>query len=176
MMSRKSIPPFLRLPAELRNRIYYEALANDTEPFQLSERHTAPSLLQVSQQIRQESSGIFYSNNVFQFTRPKVCIAFLLRLSQKQRELIPEIRYDCSEACNDPRSWRLAFQDLPGMDEDAKLTKLKQRLAEDGVILQGEVLKAGLRINARLVWTADPLAEARSAVQSGSLVGRVMFV
>ncbi|KAH9827938.1 hypothetical protein Tdes44962_MAKER02692 [Teratosphaeria destructans] len=175
-MSRKTIPPLLRLPAELRNRIYYEALANDTEPFQLSERHTAPALLQVSQQIREESSGIFYSNNIFQFTSPKVFIAFLLHLSQKQRELIPEIRYDCSEACNDPKSWRRAFQDLPGMDEDAKLTKLRQMLAEKGIFLQSEVLKAGLRVNARLVWTADPLTEARSAVQIGSLVGRVMFV
>ncbi|KAK5121750.1 hypothetical protein LTR85_004625 [Meristemomyces frigidus] len=119
---------------------------------------------------------MFYSTTVFQFDNPSVCLSFLLGLSYKDRELVQEIRYDCSETCTNPASWRRAFLDLPGLDEDVKLGKLRNRLAESGISLRGEVLKAGIRINGRLVWTTDPLSEARNAVKVGDLVGMVMFV
>ena len=87
-----------------------------------------------------------------------------------------EIRYDCSETCSDPTSWKRAFLDLPGLDEYVKISRLRNRLAENSISLADHVLKAGIKINGRLVWTDDPLSEARDAVQNGSLVGRVMFV
>lgn len=62
------------------------------------------------------------------------------------------------------------------MHEEQKLSTLKSRSAEQGTLLQYDVLKAGVRINGVLVWTHDPLSEAREAVQRGALIGRVMFV
>jgi len=170
-------PPFLRLSPELRNRIYDELLLQKQDGlFHPTERLTCPPILNVCRQVREECSGIFYGNTTFQFDNPGVCIRFLLQPSHKHREMIQEIWYDCSETCSNPASWRRAFLDLPGMDADCKLDKLKNRLAEYGVFMQEDVLKAGVRINGRLVWTNDPLREAREAVQSGALVGRVMFV
>ena len=170
-------PAFLRLPPELRNRIYEELLFQpDGEPYLLSESRLSPPILDVCRQIREECGGIFYSSTNFQFDNPGICLRFLLRLSHKHRGMIQEIRYDCSETCSNPASWRRAFLDLPGMDADCKLGKLKNRLAEHSVFLREDVLKAGVRINGRLMWTNDPLQEARDAMQSGALVGRVMFV
>jgi hypothetical protein len=176
MMAQEQNPAFFRLPAELRNRIYFDALVEDTATFHLSRDHMIAPLLEASRQIREEASGIFYSNNTFQFNQPNDCIKFMLGLTHKQRDLVHELRYDCSEVCEDPKAWRLAFQDLPGLDEDGKLAKLKAKLVEHGIFLGGDVLKAGIRINGRLVWATDPLSEARDAVQDGCLVGRVMFV
>ncbi|KAK4544388.1 hypothetical protein LTR36_004279 [Oleoguttula mirabilis] len=169
-------PPILRLPPELRNRIYSELLADIEQPFLLTQERLSPPILDVCRQTREECGGMFYSTTVFQFDNPAVCSKFLLGLSNRERELVQEIRYDCSETCTNPASWRRAFLDLPGLNEDEKLGKLKSRLAEHGIFLQGDVLKAGIRINGRLVWTTDPLSEARHAVRNGSLVGRVMFV
>jgi hypothetical protein len=58
------IVPFFRLPAELRNRIYREALLSP-EPVREGQE---PALLQISQQIRHEASGIWYGENQFIFT------------------------------------------------------------------------------------------------------------
>ena len=65
---------------------------------------------------------------------------------------------------------------MPGLDEDVKISRLRNQLAEKDIFLQEDVLKASIKINGRLVWTGDPLGEVRAAVQNGSLVGRVMFV
>lgn len=149
-------PHLLRLPPELRNRIYDELLATVSQPFILTQERLSPPLLQVCRQIREEHNGMFYNATTFQFHDPTVCLEFLRRLSHRERGLVQDLRYDCSETCADPASWRRAFLDLPGMNEDAKLGKLRSRLAEHGVFLQEGVLKAGIRINGRLVWTTDP--------------------
>ena len=175
-MTSHAPPYFLRLPAELRNRIYSEVLADIAQPFHLSEGHQAPAILSVCRQICQECSGLFYSTTTFQFRNPTVCLNFFVNMCQKYRELVSEVRYDCSETCSDAASWRQAFLDLPGLDQDCKLGKLRSRLTENGVFLRDDVLKAGIHINGRLVWTTDPLSEARDAVRNGSLVGKVMFM
>ncbi|KAI6792277.1 hypothetical protein KC363_g4304 [Hortaea werneckii] len=176
---RNTSPLLFRLPPELRNRIYELLLLPDTNdqcPYSISKQRLSPAILNVNRQIHSESAGIFFQNNIFQFSDPTICLRWLRTVPLKYREMITEIRYDCSESCLDPRSWRRAFLDLPGMDEDQKLLTLKSRLAEQGTLLQYDVLKAGVRINGVLVWTHDPLSEAREAVQRGALVGRVMFV
>lgn len=169
-------PSCLRLPPELRNRIYELLLHSENGPYQLYNGHTSPPILNINRRIRSECAANFYHNITFQFNDPAVCVRWLVGLSQQCREMISEIRYDCSENCCDPSSWRQAFLDLPGMNEYSKLCLLKDRLAEQGVFLQCDVLKAGIRINGALVWTHDPLSEAREAVQRGAMVGRVMFV
>lgn len=174
----QELPHFLRLPPELRN-IVYELLVppNHTgSPYCLRQGHLKPPILNVNRQLRFECAPVFYHNNTFQFSNPEICFTWLVGMPLKYREMILEIRYDCSETCNDPRSWRRAFLDLPGMNEDDKLGRLKNRLAEKGVFLQYDALKVGIRINGAVVWTHDPLAEARDAVQRGALVGRMMFV
>jgi len=167
---------FLILPAELRNRIYEHIFASPEETYRLERSTDRPAILDVCQRTRDEASGIFYSNTSFHLADPKVCVQFLADLPFKLRDLIQEIRYDCCEVCEDPRSWRMAFQDLPGMDEDRKLEKLRASLTQEGIFLRDEVLKVGLKVNGRLRWTADPLGDAREAVENGWLVGRVMFV
>ena len=168
--------PLLRLPAELRNRIYQEILSEIEQPIRLTTTRQSPSVLSVCHQICEEGSGLFYSTATFQFTDPSICLRFLENLSHEHRKLVQEIRYDCSETCSDPTSWKRAFLDLPGLDEYVKISRLRNRLAENSISLADHVLKAGIKINGRLVWTDDPLSEARDAVQNGSLVGRVMFV
>ena len=172
-------PLLFSLPPELRNRIYELLLlpaTNEQGPYSISRHRLNPAILNVNRQIRSESAEIFFQNNIFQFSDPTICLQWLRIVPLKYREMITEIRYDCSESCSDPRSWRCAFLDLPGIDEDQKLNTLKSRLVEQGTLLQYDVLKAGVRINGVLVWTHDPLSEAREAVQRGALVGRVMFV
>ena len=176
---RNAPPPFFTLPPELRNRIYELLLlpnTNEQGPYSISRHRLNPAILNVNRQIRSESAGIFFQNNTFQFSDPAICLRWLRTVPLKYREMITEIRYDCSESCSDPRSWRRAFLDLPGMHEEQKLSTLKSRSAEQGTLLQYDVLKAGVRINGVLVWTHDPLSEAREAVQRGALIGRVMFV
>ena len=169
-------PPLLRLPAELRNHIYQEVLAQVEKPFLLSAIRQSPSMHSVCRQIREACNGLFYSTTTFQFDNPSACLNFLTNLSHEHCELVQEIRYDCSEVCSNPVSWRRAFLDLPGLDEDVKISRLRNQLAEKDIFLQEDVLKASIKINGRLVWTGDPLGEVRAAVQNGSLVGRVMFV
>ena len=61
--------PFLKLPAELRNRIYEEALIR-TKTVHLTTLEAKPSwrcpdLLHTCQQLRSEASTIYYSGNTF---------------------------------------------------------------------------------------------------------------
>ncbi|KXL50065.1 hypothetical protein M433DRAFT_2347 [Acidomyces richmondensis BFW] len=170
--------PLLRLPPELRNQIYDEVLVQQAnESFTIGPKRLAHPFLAVCRQIRSEGSGIFYANNKFRFNDPEVCIEFLRHCtSLRQRELIRELRYDTSQIYLDPASWRLAFQDLPGLHEDCKLGSLKCRLAESGIFLEDGVLRAGIRVNGQMVWTANPLSTAKEAVAEGNLLGRVIYV
>lgn len=63
--------PLLELPAELRNKIYFDVLVSE-KPLGIAKqthiydvRHKAPALLQTCRQIREEARTIFYSNNTF---------------------------------------------------------------------------------------------------------------
>lgn len=170
--------PLLRLPPELRNRIYAEVLVQRAnESFRLGPKRLTHPFLAVCRQIRRESSGLFYANNTFRFNDPEICLEFLRRCTtRRQRGLIRELRYDTSHISLDPASWRLAFQDLPGLHEECKLGSLKDRLAKSGIILDNGVLRVGIRVNGQLVWTADPLSTAKEAVADGNSLGRVMFV
>ncbi|KXT12092.1 hypothetical protein AC579_1875 [Pseudocercospora musae] len=174
----KQTSPLLKLPAELRNRIYHETLADSNQPntFHLSKESMEPPLLTTSHQIRTEASGIFYANTILQFNDPTVCVRRLATLSSKFVELIPELRYDTSEPCTVATSWRTAFRELPGLDEDTKLENLRDELARRGIRLRAGVLKARIFIAERPSWTADPLAACLDAVKLGDLVGRMMFV
>lgn len=175
----KKLSPLLKLPAELRNRIYHEALAGSSPSpniFHLSKESMEPPLLTTSRQIRTEASGIFYANTILQFNDPAVCVRRLSTLPPKSVELIPELRYDTSETCTAASSWRTAFRDLPGLDEDTKLETLWDELAKKGIRLRTGVLKARIFIADRPSWTADPLAACLDAVKLGVMVGRMMFV
>lgn len=53
------------LAGELRNRIYYLALAEPQTTIINSLKHTQPGLLQTCKQIRNEASSIYYGENCF---------------------------------------------------------------------------------------------------------------
>ncbi|KAF1985016.1 hypothetical protein K402DRAFT_455318 [Aulographum hederae CBS 113979] len=61
-----STPPFLRLPAELKNEIYKLAFAETTETFKVwgASNQTHP-LCQVNRETRAECTQLFYSLNIF---------------------------------------------------------------------------------------------------------------
>ncbi|KJX99992.1 hypothetical protein TI39_contig345g00053 [Zymoseptoria brevis] len=56
---------FLRVPAEIRIRIYEEAVVSGVTLFRLSE----PALMLVSKQLRNEVGDVFYGSNIFKFHR-----------------------------------------------------------------------------------------------------------
>ncbi|KAK4494935.1 hypothetical protein PRZ48_014291 [Zasmidium cellare] len=176
-MAAERTSPLLRLPAEVRNRIWHELLAPPTrEIFHLSNGHMEPALLRVNHQLRHECAGIFYANTTLFFSDPQICIRRLTTLPAKHIELIPEMRYDTSETCVKASSWRTAFRELPGLDEDTKLDGLREELAKRGVRLGVGVLRARLVVGCTPSWTSDPLATALDAVKSGFMVGRMMFI
>jgi len=55
----------LRLPAELRNRIYFEVMVSPTPIAIDEENHSHPGLLQTSRQLRREAIKIYEENNSF---------------------------------------------------------------------------------------------------------------
>ncbi|KAF2164771.1 hypothetical protein M409DRAFT_67522 [Zasmidium cellare ATCC 36951] len=176
-MAAEQTSPLLTLPAELRNRIWHELFAPPTrEIFHLTNGHMEPALLSVNHQLRTECAGIFYANTTLHFTDPQICIRRLTSLSPKNVELIPEMRFDTSETCVKATSWRTAFRELPGLDEDTKLESLRDELAKRGMRLGVGILRARLVVGCTPSWTSDPLAAALDAVKSGFMVGRMMFI
>lgn len=173
-MSSKS--PLLGLPAELRNHIYSAILASERPSFRLEHGHMEPAHLSTCRQIRSEFSGIFYANTTLEFGDPDVCVRKLSSMSPKLVGLIQELRYDTAAACVRADTWRTAFRELPGLDEDTKLEALRDELAKKGVVLRKGILKARILISCRPMWTSDPLGAALDAVKQGILVGRMMFV
>ncbi|GIZ41462.1 hypothetical protein CKM354_000476500 [Cercospora kikuchii] len=169
--------PFLLLPPELRNEICHELFeSQQREIFHLREGHMQPAILATCRQLRSECSGIFYANTTLQFNDPDVCIRRLTSLDPKHVDLVPELRYDTSEICTKAASWRTAFRELPGLNEDTKLEALRDQLAKRGIILRPGVLKARILISCQPSWTSDPLNAALEAVRTGLMVGRMMFV
>lgn len=57
--------PLMKLPPELRNRIYRYTVVGDSKIFVTHNGLREPELLHVCTQIRTEALGIFYSENVF---------------------------------------------------------------------------------------------------------------
>lgn len=162
----------LRLPAELRNLIYYELLVSrqrsaESEVYRLANGHLVPPLLRTCRQLRNECMGMWCDNTIFLFSDPKLCVALLSRLKEEHVELIREMRYDTSETCTSPTSWRTAFRQLPGLDENTKLENLRAELATRGINLKPGVLKTRITIACRPSWTSDPLAAASDAIKQG---------
>ncbi|EME40822.1 hypothetical protein DOTSEDRAFT_74403 [Dothistroma septosporum NZE10] len=133
-------------------------------------------ILNTNRQLRAECIGIFYANTTLQFCSPLVCVRRLTTLDPKILDMIPELRYDTSETCTKAMSWRTAFREMPGLDEDTKLENLKDELSKQGVTLRVGVLKARICIAGRPRWTSDPLAAALNAVKQGVMVNRMMFM
>lgn len=165
--------PLLRLPPELRNRIYHELFCSESttpQTFHLTETSMEPSILSTCTQLLRECTGIFYANTTLQFTNPEVLIRRLTTLPSKTIDLIPEIRYDTSETCVKASSWRTAFRELPGLDEDTKLEGVREELRQRGVNLRVGVLKARIVVGCGGVWSSDPLSAALDAVKQGEWI------
>lgn len=164
--------PLLRLPAELRNRIFHEVLlptqGPDAEIYHLTNGHMTPPLLRTCYQLRNECTGIWASNTTFSFSDSALCIKLLSRLTDEQVALIQEMRYDTSEICTSASSWRTAFRAIPGLEEDTKLESLRDELAKRGIFVRTSVLKARIVISCRPSWTSDPLGAALEAVKQGA--------
>lgn len=105
--------PFLRLPAELRNRIYEDALV-EKEPKRITvcsrpQSHTylkltrwsPPGLLQTCSHIRNEASATYYGSNIFIFresgrdalTEITELGAWLLALGEEQQAFVRHVQF-----------------------------------------------------------------------------------
>ena len=119
-MSAVSLPPFLRLPLELRIQIYLYLLISPDPQLRLLDEdgdikcndvseglkvcrlygsrppyapfYFTPALLSVNRQIHAEATHVLYSNHIFEFDHPvDTVIAFLKRWSPSTRALVRDI-------------------------------------------------------------------------------------
>jgi hypothetical protein len=84
------LPPILRLPLELRERIFYFALKQD-RPISWphsEERNIPVSLLRTCKKIYQQASVTLYEQNVLLFRHPSDCNMFLYSFN-------PELVHEC---------------------------------------------------------------------------------
>lgn len=120
----KSIFPFFRLPAELRNEIYSLVLKAETPLFVSTPRYFKVKpmlrLLSVCRQIRSEAGGIFYSDNRFTFhvdprgTRDLYTLRHFLFLSRSTisstaHSLVQELNISF-DVCGSPHDHGWAWQ------------------------------------------------------------------
>ncbi|KAF2831490.1 hypothetical protein CC86DRAFT_402011 [Ophiobolus disseminans] len=97
--SNKQTSRLLRLPAELRNRIYELALnQGNIQLFPGIQADSRPedkpelALLRTCRQILSEASPIFYSINTFEFEFTFHILRFALSLTEQNRQVIRSIR------------------------------------------------------------------------------------
>ena len=82
-------PPFLRLPAEIRNQIFVLALVEDeaiyittrTDGLRSYAHPLSPALTRVCRQTREEAIPIYYGANTFKFDYLSVCLKWYDELS-----------------------------------------------------------------------------------------------
>jgi hypothetical protein len=86
--------PLFRLPRELRDRVYMEALSSDdaiTWPSATFHHNLAPALLRTCRAIYNESGAILYDSNTFVFSHPSDLNMFVNLMDQRHRHLIPSL-------------------------------------------------------------------------------------
>lgn len=90
--------PLLKLPGELRNRIYRSALLE--QPYVTVGRaaFVEPGLLLVCHQIRREAAPIYYGENKFRIPAPNYDSATCLRWMAKRTAL--SLKYDVRIQCS----------------------------------------------------------------------------
>lgn len=129
--------PFLALPSELRNRIYYEAfaaapLAIDLDPstFRLFQRLNLFSLFRVSRQVNRETTHHFFSTHTFRIfpTYPgryfKTKRPLLARLPAHARQSITSLQLRVGPGWNNPpRGW--VVNDALGLKDCTNVRVLK---------------------------------------------------
>lgn len=94
----KSACPLLDLPAELRNRIFYDVLLVD-HSIEIDMNFGSPKplisdppLLATNRQIRQEGLSIFYVSNIFQASVIELAECFAKRFNPQKLSLIRSLR------------------------------------------------------------------------------------
>ena len=106
---------FLSLPAELRNKIYKEALV-ETDAIKVSESTIPPEpgLLRVNRQIREEAQDIYYNDNLFRFPIADYDTTMLVRWlgsSEARAACTWETRYDGRNDWANLHAWIKATYD-----------------------------------------------------------------
>lgn len=88
--------PLLKLPPELHDHIYHEALVNPG-PIMIADYDgtRAPSLLQTCQQIRSEASKIYYATNAFRIRSRTSCtkalVAWVRTIGDPERGMMSRV-------------------------------------------------------------------------------------
>ncbi|SMR58245.1 unnamed protein product [Zymoseptoria tritici ST99CH_1E4] len=172
---RARLPPLLRLPAELRNEIYsyifppppaalFKPHAPDMYCASLCHRSMMiPPLLHTSQQIRAESSGVFFSTAVFVFDHSYGVVSYLKTLLRRHVEMIQHIHYNPAR----PRTFWDPHWASNGLLEGKELKQLRLELAHAGVAaLRDGVIKVWVVLGKKVkresgLWTEDGLWTAR---------------
>lgn len=99
--------PFLKLPPEIRNRIYDLVFvktqyigANGTLTkafYRDAARYRHLAFASVCRQIYQESANIFYAKNGFEFFYIRPFLEFLEAIGPERRKLLTKIKFNCSK-------------------------------------------------------------------------------
>jgi hypothetical protein len=94
------VPSFLTLPPEVRSLIYQHVF-KITQILAHPRRATSP-VLHVRRQLKTEEIGIIYISSIFDLHDLHSGVAWLVRLRPEFREVISEVRYDCSDDHSHP--------------------------------------------------------------------------
>ncbi|SMQ53805.1 unnamed protein product [Zymoseptoria tritici ST99CH_3D7] len=178
------LPPLLRLPPELRNRIYSFIFPapppeiSKTYPPNLdsggyhknshkSTGYLSHALLQVNRQLRRETFKIFFSDSVFIFNNLKKLVKCLEALPRESVEAIRNIHLDIPRLDNKPPmsgpyNSRLIYQHVIAQLQTKQQRRLDVLLANSGVKdLSKDAVKIWVRFGLADsgkggVWTEDP--------------------
>lgn len=102
----RGVFPFLKLPPEIRNRIYDLIFVSDkyiganghqTKAFYRdAAKHRHLAFARACRQIYQESANIFYAKNGFEFFYTRPFLEFLEGIGADRRKLLTKLRYNYS--------------------------------------------------------------------------------
>lgn len=140
--------PLLKLPGELRNRIYRALLVSDSHILTNTSGIPEPPLLLASQQIRNEAITIYYNENKFTIPIPDYSSDIFLAVTQRVEQLRTRYKIAPWTVCTSPQpslpNWSNVMQWLKRyhsglitgvIDSPEQLLKLwSERLTSDLVI------------------------------------------
>lgn len=151
--------PFLRLPPELRNRIYEDLLVSEEVVGVTSlgyHQWTPPSLLHTCHQIRSEASKLYYAANIFQICsrwhQDRLEGAFEMQewlhaLCKPQQDMLRRIRIDWTN--NSFQDHLDQFYDAENIikkyeqrqkDKSITIKKYDQHLKDNGIAIREGVV------------------------------------
>lgn len=165
----------LKLPAELRNRIFELALIEDKPidmgtwgknpdrrdgaavlcAYRMVVGASEPSLLRTCQNVRKEGLPIYYGQNVFHYSSafaPNSWKDWLAKINPEKVKMVNQFRVGLDWSCPDPPPMWKAVNDH---------WMACEWIEEQGIALKEENVFVKVGVSRGVFWTNDPTAEAK---------------